>query len=366
MSADPSLPVLALTLHLFDEPSLGEPDQQARWERCYGPLFEVLEALPNLRFGLVLGGDLLARWEDDHPERLETVRRWLAEQRVELVATPLWEPVLSAIPERDAIAQIVSHAVLVKRLFGVRPRGSWLPYRQWDPGLPRVYERAEVDWVLVDDLAILRHHPGRPDPWGVWWTERGGHAVRMFATDARAVEMAGDVPIRDLLLYARGRAVQGAVVQFWALRADRFGLADQRDGEADARWLAEFLTGLAGAEHLRTETPSVAGTMAPERGRTYLPSCAPPDRDHPWERHLLVHPEADRLHKRMLRVSRQLGRWSNEVQKGEARPDPDGRIQAERYLLRAQGAEVFVPGDDPARRWRAWRDLVRAERQILR
>jgi hypothetical protein len=359
-------PALSLVLHAWGDPGALPRDADRVWETIHAPLFATLERLPRLRVGLVLGGELLPYWEEKHPERIERVRALLKAGRVELLATPLYEPVLSAIPERDAVAQLVRHTVLVKRVFGTRPSGSWLPHRIWDPALPRVFERADLGWVLVDDLAILRHHPGRPDPWGVWWTERGGHAVRLFAADARVVEMLGTVPVADLLLYARGRAVQGAEVQFWAISA--------HDPQVEGKpWLHEFLTALAASHHLSLVPPSEAATLAPERGRTYLPSHAPGlehhrvtfEGEHPWERHLLDHPAADRLHKKMLRVSRQLARWRSDLASGELRPDPDAEVQAERYLLRSQAADAYRPGDRPATRWRAWRDLVRAERFVL-
>lgn len=358
-------PVLSLTLHLFGEPGLPDARHDEAWAQCHGPLLDALEALSRLKVGLVLGGDLLPHWEERHPDRLERVRALVRAGRVELVATPLYEPVLSSVPERDATGQLLAHVLLVKRIFEVRPQGTWLPYRVWDPGTPRVVDRAELGWCLVDDLAIARLHPGRPDPWGVWWTERGGHAIRLLGADARALEMSGEVPVRDLLVYARGRAVQGATVQFWALPSHRFGLRKRRDPKADADWLRQFLEGLEAAAHLDLDLPSAAALRAPARGRTYLPSCSPPERDHPWERHFVDHPEADRLHKKMLRVSRQLARLEKEAEIGEVKADPDAVVQATRYLYRAQGADALRPGDDPVRRARAWRDLVRAEREIL-
>lgn len=357
-------PALSLVLHAWGDPGAAERDRERAWATQLEPVLRAIADNPRLRVGLVLGGELLPHWEEKHPERIELVRSLRAAGRIELVATPMYEPVLSAIPERDAVAQLVRHTVLTKRVFGVRPTGSWLPHRIWDPALPRVFERADLSWVLVDDLAVLRHHPGRPDPWGVWWTERGGHAVRLFAADARVGEMVGTVPVADLLLYARGRAVQGAEIQFWGLSLHQL---------PDPAWLLSFLGELATSQHLALAPPTEVAAAVPERGRTYLPSHAPGlehhrssfEGEHPWERYLLDHPPADRLHKKMLRVSRQLARWRGDLGAGEVRPDPDAEVQAERYLLRAQSADAYRAGDRPDPRWRAWRDLVRAERYVL-
>lgn len=356
-------PALSLVLHVWGAPGATDAERDRAHEQHLGPLLQAIAEDPRLRVGLVLGGETLPFWEEQRPERIERVRQLQRDGRVELVATPMYEPVLSAVPERDAVAHLVRHSVLVKRLFGVRPAGSWLPHRVWDPALPRVFERADLGWVLVDDLAILRHHPGRPDPWGVWWTERGGHAVRLLATDTRVVEMLGAIPPADLALYAQGRAVQGAEVQFWGIPV----------AGVDPAWLRSLLAALAETEGLSLCPPSEAVRLVPDRGRTYLPSHAPgleegpagAEGAHPWERHLLEHPAADRLHKKMLRVSRQLARWRADLATGEVRPDPDAEVQAERYLLRAQGAETTGPVDRPELRWRAWRDLVRAERFVL-
>src|SRR5688572_13327058 len=95
-------PVLSLVLHLFGEPGLTDARRDEVWERCHGPLLDLIERHPRLKVGLVLGGELLPHWEESRPERIERVRALVKAGRVELVATPMYEPVLSAVPERDA------------------------------------------------------------------------------------------------------------------------------------------------------------------------------------------------------------------------------------------------------------------------
>jgi hypothetical protein len=367
MSPAPS--VLSLTLLLRGEPGLALREREEHWYRCHEPLLDALVANDTLRVGLVFAGELLAHWEELHPERIERVRQLLERRQVELVGVPLHTPVLSAVPERDATAQVLAHATLVKRIFEVRPSGCWLPRRVWDPATPRILARAEMDWCFVDESALRRD--GLADSsWGAWATDRAGHPLTLLGTDDAVLDRAADAPPDELVAHAVARAGSGARVQCWAWSAGRFGLRPERDPEADSAWLVALLEDLAASSALQLVPPSEALTASGIRGRTYLASWAPTIVGTPWERHLLATPESDRLHKKMLRVSRLVSRLEREVDRaahGDVGPEPDRLVQAQRYLHRGQTCAAYEGAPfggvaDPIIRGRAWHDLLRAER----
>src|SRR5690606_5698228 len=101
---------LALILHL-ELPAGSEAQACATaWARCFQPLLGALSAAPDARVGLVLAGDLVADLEANHADAIVAIRDLVERGHVELLATALYEPVLSAIPERDAIGQFAVHA----------------------------------------------------------------------------------------------------------------------------------------------------------------------------------------------------------------------------------------------------------------
>jgi hypothetical protein len=348
-------PRVALLLHLDLPPMCADADRLGWWERTGARLLTaVLET--DQKVGLALSGSVVDWLHGHRGKPLERLRSAVASGAVELVACPFYEPVLSSIPGSDGTDQILAHVTATRRLIDVRPRGCWLPQRVWDPEVPRLMKRADIDWTVVEDGAVAEHHVQQGiDPWGAWRTERGGHALGLLANDVGASAMRGASAPDELGLYLQGRASQGARDLCFAWSVRRSG----HDVDADVDWLVGVLRTL---EPARVVIPS---QMAADlRGRVYLPSWAPPEVGCPWEHRLLRSAAADRLHKRMLRVSRLLTRLSKRIRRHDPdAPDPDRIVQARRYLHRAQGGCHFELDGvaDAALRARAWHDLLRAE-----
>ena len=347
-------PPLALLLHL-DTPLLLPDEARASWWERTGARLLRATARSGVRVGLALGGPVLD-WLATRPPALSSLREVVAGDLVELVACPFYGPALGSIPANDGTDQILSHVTTARRLIDVRPRGCWLPRRTWDPEVPRLMSRADIDWTVVEDVAIAAHHvrPG-VDPWGAWRTERGGHALTLLANDVGAAALRGAASPEDVDMYIRGRGTQGAEALVFAWSVHR----DGEDPDAEVEWLVALIDALRSHD---VKFPSeLAQTL---RGRVYLPSWAPEEVGTPWERQLLVSAQADRLHKRMLRVSRLLTRMGKRIRRHDPdAPDPDQILQARRYLHRAQCATHYESRGirDAALRARAWHDLLRAE-----
>ncbi len=350
---------VALILHLAPPAALDDEGLAAWWSAVGAPLVSTLTET-SLPIGLALAGPLLGWIGDTRPPEHDALSALVASEQVELVTQPFHDPVVSAVPMDDFTDQVLSHLTLVRRLFEVRPQGAWLPRQVWDPIAPRVMGRADIRWVPVDDAAIAtHHHVAGVDPWGAFRTEREGHPLTLLANDAGAQALRGLASPDEVIIYLRGRHSQGArdVVMSW--EAVRHG----QDPSQEMRWILGVIRALAApGQGIDVDRPSAVADRV--RGRVYLPSWAPEGVGVPWERRILENPAADRLHKRMLRVSRLLTRLTKRVRRGDPdAPDPDQLLQARRYLHRAQGAAHFEDDGigDPFLRHRGWRDLLRAE-----
>lgn len=309
----------AVIVHL-SEPTWAHPREVERWRsEVFGPVLDAL--LGGGPAGLVLGGRLAERLGTVDPERLLHLRRAVEEGRVELLTTPLHGACLSAIPREDAKGQLRDHLTAVKRIFGVRPTGCWLPSFTWDPVLPRILQRSGVRWVALD---------------AAWLDQVGAPAADVLILEREGCCVLGLRGVRGegeglVLLAPREAADVPAVVQ---------ALAKQRVGPTQL--------------------------LQRTRVRAYLPSGG---REGLWESRLLEDDGADGLHKRMLRVSRLVRRLASVVDASsysDEGPDPIQLRQAQRYLYRAQAGGAYGGEDcSLAVRDRAWRDLLRAETLAL-
>lgn len=268
--------------------------------RGVAALVEAL-ARTSARAGLVVSGEVLGELEERRPGELATLRGLVADGQVELVGAPLFDALLPLLPERDAVGQLAAHAAWLRRLFGVRPSGCLLE-GPWEPTFPRIVVAAGLRWAAVPGTLLWAAGAEALD--GVYRTEREGDGIAVL-------------PLADAVRVVRDpdEVVAGGVL------------------------------------------PSEVVDLGVDRGSVYLPAHGQP------ERHLVVHDLANRLHKRMIRVSRLVDR----IDPDREGLDPSRLVQARRYLYRAQAPEPYAaPGaHDPAIRERAWRDLLRAEEVAL-
>jgi len=83
--------------HVFEE----------TYETCYKPQIQLLSEHPGVRMSLHHSGPLLEWIEFNHPEYFDMVAKMVERGQVEILSGGFYEPILSSIPERDAVGQIV-------------------------------------------------------------------------------------------------------------------------------------------------------------------------------------------------------------------------------------------------------------------
>lgn len=303
-------------------------------DRCYLPTLDLLIANPHVRTGIHVSGTLLQWLIDRRPKTIDKLRTLTTRGQIEILGGGLEEPVLTMLPERDALGQLIAMADLCEEALDVRPRGMWLAERVWEPDLPRIIAAAGYRYTLLDDAHLFAAGAmGRPQ--GYYVTERAGSALAVFPIDR---ELRARIPFADidaLLLYlygARGEALTyGDDVEkfgLWPTTAKRVW----RD-----RWLEHFFTAMR--EHAEWLRPVVPSMVLPDQpsGLVYLPSISytemnawslpaeaaarlsdvnsridraglrdeaePFVRGGIWQGALAKYPESRRLYRKMLRVS---------------------------------------------------------------
>ncbi|MBZ5552697.1 MAG: DUF1926 domain-containing protein [Acidobacteriia bacterium] len=164
------------------------------YRHSYLPFLQKLESHPHIRLTLHVSGPLLEWIERHHREYFELLRGMIERRQVELMGGGFHEPILPLIPERDALAQLERLTDYLKSRFGLRPRGVWLPERVWEPQLPSVLARAQVDYLCLDDVHFLMTGLSPDDLFGYYITEDLGNTVRVLAGSKRLRYF---IPFRD-------------------------------------------------------------------------------------------------------------------------------------------------------------------------
>jgi hypothetical protein len=226
--------------------------------------------------------------------------------------------------------------------FGVRPRGMWVAERVWEPHLAKPIAEAGVEYVILDDNHFKAAGLSDAALTGHFLTEEQGARLALFPISQRLRYL---IPFREpveTIAYLRQRAslLPGGIAVM-ADDAEKFGgWPGTHDWVYRRGWLKRFLQARQeNADWLDLGTFSQA-LEDPPRGRIYLPTTSYTEMtewalpteasigfeeararvdDLPlaeglrsflrggfWRNFLVKYPEANTLHKKMLRVSRQV------------------------------------------------------------
>ncbi len=312
------------------------------YRKSYAPFTEVLERHPRIRTSLHYSGVLLEWFEERHPEYVEQLRKLAARDQVELVGGGYYEPILPMIPDRDKLAQIRKMALYLRNCYDVRPRGTWVAERVWEPSLAKPLAEAGTEYVILDDTHFLGAGLEPSELHTTYLTEEAGFSLRLVPS---LKILRYTIPFQDpettLRVLRDGVGMSGAL---FAVGDDceKFGVWPGTFEHCYTNgWLERFFRILEdNADWLETSTVSDYLAAHAPSGRVYLPNASYPEmmewalpsraagefkacldesermdsgerfrrflRGGLWRTFLAKYPESNQLQKFMLAVSKRL------------------------------------------------------------
>lgn len=367
------------------------------YKNSYHAFLQLLEKHPAVRVGLHYSGSLLLWLEQHHPEYFGRLKNLVAAGQVELIGGGFYEPILISIPPQDQLEQLRRLSDYLEERFGNRPSGAWLAERVWEPQLPSVLAEAGVRYTLVDDLAFLSAGFEPEELFGTYIAEDQGKVVQLFSG---LKELRYLIPFRKVdetiaYLKAASKSHPGGMAAFGD-DMEKFGVWPGTFEHCyTGGWLEEFLSALEeNSGWLKISTPSQFIASHAPLGRADLPSSSYAEmmewvlptptrrryfeireefRSNPrllnflrggsWRGFLRKYPEANLLHKKMLRASASVAA----IPARHGKPEHHAQAQGARDLsLRGQGNDAYWHGVfggiyAPHLRTEIWRNLIRAE-----
>lgn len=370
-------------------------------EDCYQHSYEafltLLDKHPRIRVALHFSGPLFLWLERKHPDYFERLRKLVAAEQIELIGGGFFEPILISIPEVDRREQIVRLADYIERHFGKRPTGAWLAERVWEPQLASTLAYANVGYTLIDDLPFLAAGFEPQELFGPYIAEDCGKTVCIFPGLKELRYLIPFRSVEECLAYFRNASQlhPGGVAAFGD-DMEKFGVWPGTFEHCYKNgWLQSFFNALEeNCSWLQTVTPSQYIASHLPLGRADLPAASyaemmewvlpTPTRlrfyqlhkefsNRPdllnfmhgscWRGFLRKYPEANLVHKKMLRVSACVA----SVPPRRSSPEYSAHLQQARdLLLRGQGNDAYWHGVfgglyAPHLRTEVWRNLVRSE-----
>ncbi len=332
------------------------------YEVCYLPFLQTLARHPAVRAALHYSGPLLEWMEQNEPGYIDMIASLAERGQVEMLSGGFYEPILPIIPRNDALGQIRMMNDYIRRRFGQKARGLWLTERVWEPHLPSIIAEAGLEYTIIDETHFSYAGLGSKDMFGYYLTESDGRKLAVFPIDKNLRYFIPFKLAEDTIEYLR-TLPEGA---------GQSGITYGDDGEKFGVWpetykwvytegyLEKLFTMLEdNSDWIKMPTFSEFIRSNPPAGRIYLPAASyeemmewslpsnvttryqeiveklkadglyenyrPFIRGGFWRNFLAKYPEANRMHKKMLHVSRKVGSMTGK-----------GSAEAKRELWRGQ------------------------------
>ncbi len=281
------------------------------FENSYKLLLEVLKEFSDLKFTVHVSGPLLLYASEYYPDWLNELAKLAQYGVIEVLGGSLGEAILPILPGEDRDLQLREYARLAEKVFGLKPRGAWLPERVWEPGLVGHFARSGIEYVLLDDSTLQRANKTSSDSLYPWLTEDAGSRLAAFFIDtALRYVLPWEHPDRVIdFMKSRVRGLENPVL-VWGSDAEKFG--EWRDPGWARWWLREFLNKLRFEREIQTVHPSEYLKQFGVRGLVYLPPGSY-DKMLEWSggffrNFIAKYAEVNNMHKKMLWVRRKLER----------------------------------------------------------
>jgi len=312
-------------------------------EKCYRPILSLLKAHPSVKVGMHFSGPLL-EWLNEHQTGIiDILSVLIARGQVEPLSGGFFEPLLASIPVRDARGQVQMMNEYIIRHFNREPTGFWLTERVWDPCLPLTLADTGMRYTVVDDTHFYYAGLKSDEIYGCYITEKEGESLRLLATPMIMRYLIPFKPVEEVLQHLRGLYEAGREMVVYGDDGEKFGLwPGTHEWVIKKGWLEKFFTAIEeNSGWLRTVPPGDFVVETSPLGRIYLPQASyqemsewalPPEqgkalehivaslkeegrweqwrpfvRGGIWDNFLVKYDEANRMHKKMIFLSKMIG-----------------------------------------------------------
>ena len=315
---------------------------QQVYKETYLPMIEALERHSGVRLSLHYTGSLLDWFAEVQPAFLQRINQLVQRQQVEIVGGGYYEPILPSIPDKDKLAQIRRLTEHLERIFGVKPDGMWLAERVWEPALPGILRKADIEWTILDDVHFKNAGLDDEGLYGYYATEDQSSVLKVYATSKALRYTIPFRPPQDTIELLRKLATpDGSRILVMGDDGEKFGSWPETydycwNNNGDPGWVDKFFTLLEqNSEWLHTIPLGEYARTHSALERIYIPTSSyiemtewalPPKKSYLfgkllhtledekredvmqfmrggfWRNFLVRYNEANNQHKKMLRV----------------------------------------------------------------
>jgi len=119
------------------------------YETKMRPFITNLNRYTNVKAVLHYSGVLLYWVERNHPEVFMLIEDMISRKQAEILGGGFFEPCFPLIPVQDRIGQIELMTTYLRKHFGKRPQGCWIPGFTWEQSLATALSASEMSYTFL-------------------------------------------------------------------------------------------------------------------------------------------------------------------------------------------------------------------------
>ncbi|MCL2184232.1 MAG: hypothetical protein FWB86_00025 [Treponema sp.] len=129
----------------------GAPENEFEYvyENKLRPFISNLYRYPNINAVLHYSGVLLYWIERTHSELFMLIEDMIGRKQIEILGGGFYEPMFPLIPLQDRIGQIEFMTTYIRKHFGKRPAGCWLPGMIWEQHLANTLSASDMTYTFL-------------------------------------------------------------------------------------------------------------------------------------------------------------------------------------------------------------------------
>jgi hypothetical protein len=144
------------------------------------PFIINLYRYPNIQAVLHYSGVLLYWVERTHPEVFMLIEDMVSKKQAEILSGGFYEPMFPLIPLQDRIGQIELLTTYLRKHFGKRPLGCWIPGMVWEQNLASSLSASEMNYTFLSQNQFIQAGIDGDELYLPCITEDQGKIIKIF------------------------------------------------------------------------------------------------------------------------------------------------------------------------------------------
>jgi alpha-amylase len=245
------------------------------YQVCWRPFLSVLYRFADISAVLHYSGTVLHWLESRHPEFLMLLEEMVLRKQIELLGGGYYGPLMPLVPGPDRLGQAELLTTFIRRSFGKRPRGCWLPDYAWEPSLASSLQSCGFDYSFLPERHFKIAGIAPEDLGSPVITEDQGRSLIVFPVFDALESFPSLMPIEEALPYLVSRVGEPGLHTFFFPGESAKALWTASSLESpDVFYERSFAALQREGPRFETTTPLRYLKSAHDFGRAYFPGSA--------------------------------------------------------------------------------------------